>query len=188
MKWQFLSNLSAKIQFFRIFFLLKIVNFDTEIKIDHFSSFSRICSFWTKKCTFDTLWWVLPRWNPHLNVIKRFKRCCSPTVIEDVWNVRNSHPLLPFGKWWEMLRESSSVIFSCWCYVALNERTLEHHLRDEGGQPDPKRCDAAPSPRNVSMYRRQQTFYMRPHPEDFSQCSPRNSETPTTQVSGFTHF
>ena len=42
-----------------------------------------------------------PRWSfcaplksTHLNVIKRFKRCCSPTVIEDVWNVRNSHPLL----------------------------------------------------------------------------------------------
>merc|ERR1711860_338058 len=27
---------------------LKIANFDIKIKIDHFSSFSRICSFWTK--------------------------------------------------------------------------------------------------------------------------------------------
>ena len=27
---------------------LKIVNFDTKIKIDHFSSCSRICIFWTK--------------------------------------------------------------------------------------------------------------------------------------------
>ena len=48
MKWQFLTNLGAKIQMHFEFLLLKIVNFETEIKIDHFSSFSRICSFWTK--------------------------------------------------------------------------------------------------------------------------------------------
>ena len=30
------------------FVLLKIVNFDTKIRIDHFSSFWRICSFWTQ--------------------------------------------------------------------------------------------------------------------------------------------
>ena len=42
------SNISNVLQ-------LKIVNFDTKVKIDHFSSFSRIFSFWTKKWTFDTL-------------------------------------------------------------------------------------------------------------------------------------
>ena len=31
-----------------IFYLLKIVNFFTKIKIDHFSSCSRICKFWSK--------------------------------------------------------------------------------------------------------------------------------------------
>ena len=30
-------------------------SFDTKIQIDHFSSFSRICSFWTKNGTLDTL-------------------------------------------------------------------------------------------------------------------------------------
>ena len=30
------------------FLPLNIVNFDRKIKIDQFSSFSRICSFWTK--------------------------------------------------------------------------------------------------------------------------------------------
>ena len=48
MKPQFLTNLGAKIQIFRLFLPLKIVNFDTKIKIDYFSSFSIICSFWTK--------------------------------------------------------------------------------------------------------------------------------------------
>ena len=31
-----------------IFTPLKIINFDTKIRIDQFSSFSRSCSFWTK--------------------------------------------------------------------------------------------------------------------------------------------
>ena len=33
---------------FRFFLPLKKVDFDTKIKVDHFSSFSRICIFWTK--------------------------------------------------------------------------------------------------------------------------------------------
>ena len=50
MKLHFLTNFmrenSNVIQFFS---LLKLVNFDTKIKkLDHFSSFSRICNFWTK--------------------------------------------------------------------------------------------------------------------------------------------
>ena len=48
MKWQFLTNLGAKIQIHFEFFTAKKVNFDTKIKIDHFSRCSRICSFWTK--------------------------------------------------------------------------------------------------------------------------------------------
>ena len=49
MKWQFLTNFRRENSSTNLEFLqLKIVNFDTKINIDHFSNFSRICSFWTK--------------------------------------------------------------------------------------------------------------------------------------------
>ena len=40
---------------FSNFLPLKTVNFGTKIKIDTFSSFSRICSFWTKNGTLTSL-------------------------------------------------------------------------------------------------------------------------------------
>ena len=55
MKWQFFDQFRRENSNISNFSPLELVNFDTKIKIDHFSSFPSICSFWTRKWNFDTL-------------------------------------------------------------------------------------------------------------------------------------
>ena len=47
-----------------------MVNFDTKIKIHHFSSFWKICSFFYQKWNFDTLWDLVRREVPSGNCIR----------------------------------------------------------------------------------------------------------------------
>ena len=67
---------ARKFKYFE-FLTLKIVNFDTKINIDHFSNFSRICSFWTKNGTLTHC----SAHNTTIEILRQRKSCRIIIVI-----------------------------------------------------------------------------------------------------------
>ena len=60
---RFLTDLGAKIQIHLEFFTAKNSQFDTKVANDNFSSFSRICIFWTKNVLLTHCGWVVKLYN-----------------------------------------------------------------------------------------------------------------------------